>query len=114
MGRPEEVPRSGAHAFVRGNTLTEALAKPALAAAEPYLLPANRETTDRIVAQAGSLSERHEGVLCHPSELFPLPFEMIFETPQAVPVPQQSAAAVAALEAILHEYRQFLAYGQNL
>ena len=69
---------------------------------------------DGFPARGSLISHCYEGVLSNPAELHPLPFEIIFETPQTQPVPQQTAAAVAALGAILREYRQFIAYGQNL
>ena len=105
---------AGAYAFVRGATLTEALAKPALAAAAKFLPLAAGETIDGFPARGGLISQCYEGVLSNPAELKPLPFEIIFETPQTFLAAQQTAAAVAALEAILREYRQFLAYGENL
>ena len=104
----------GVYAFVRGATLTEALAKPALSAAARFLPLACGEVIDGFPARASLISQCYEGVLSNPAELQPLPFEIIFETPQTQPIPQQTAATVAALGAILHEYRQFIAYGQNL
>ena len=105
---------NGAYAFVRGATLTEALAKPALAAAAKFLPLAAGETIDGFPARSGLISQCYEGILSNPAELKPLPFEIIFETPQIFPAAQQIAAATAALKVILREYRQFIAYGQNL
>ena len=104
----------GAYAYVRGATLTEALAKPALAAAAAFLPLATSTVIDGFPARDGLISECYEGVLSNPAELHPLPFEIIFETPQGTPVAAQTAGAMAALAAILREYRQFLAYGQDL
>ena len=104
----------GVYAFVRGATLTEALAKPALTAAARFLPLAGGEVIDGFPAHGSLISHCYEGVLSNPAELHPLPFEIIFETPQTQPVPQQTAAAVAALGAVLREYRQFIAYGQDL
>ncbi len=104
----------GAYAYVRGATLTEALAKPALAAAAKSLPLATGEIIDGFPARDGLISQCYEGVLSNPAELNPLPFEIIFETPQGAPFARQTAGAVAALDAILREYRQFLAYGQDL
>ena len=104
----------GVYAFVRGATLTEALAKPVLVAAARFLPLASGETIDGFPARDGLISQCYEGVLSNPAELKPLPFEIIFETPQTFPVDRQAAAAQAALGAILREYRQFIAYGQNL
>ncbi len=104
----------GAYAFVRGATLAEALAKPALAAAAEFLPLASGEIIDGFPARAGLISQCCEGVLSNPAELKPLPFEIIFETPQTFSATEQIAAATAALGAVLREYRQFIAYGQNL
>lgn len=104
----------GAYAFVRGATLTEALAKPALRAAAAHLPLASGEVIDGFPARDGLIAQCYEGVLSNPAELSPLPFEIIFETPQTLPRERQTAGAVAALEAILWEYRQFIAYGQDL
>lgn len=104
----------GAYAFVRGATLTEALAKPALAAASRFLPLAEAEIIDGFPARAGLISECYDGVLSNPAELKPLPFEIIFETPQTLPATRQAAAGTAALRAIIHAYREFIAYGQDL
>ncbi len=104
----------GAYAYVRGATLTEALAKPALAAAARFLPLATGEVIDGFPARDGLISQCYEGILSNPVELNPAPFEIIFETPQGAPDTHQIAGAVAALHSILREYRQFLAYGQDL
>ncbi len=105
---------AGAYAFVRGAALTEALAGPALTAAAEFLPLAGGEFIDGFPARGGLISQRYDGVLSNPVELKPLPFEIIFKTPQSYPAARQVAAAKAALGAILREYRQFIAYGQNL
>jgi protein MpaA len=104
----------GAYAYVRGATLTEALAKPALAAAAEFLPLADGEIIDGFPARDGLIRQCFEGVLGNPAELNPLPFEIIFETPQSASAARQAAGAVRALEAILAEYRKLIAYGQNL
>ena len=105
---------SGAYAFVRGATLMEALAQPVLAAAAPFLPLASSETTKGHPAQGGLNSPCNEGVMSNPVELKPAPFEIVFGTSRLQPATQQIAATVAALGVILREYRQFLAYGENL
>ncbi len=105
---------AGAYAFARGTTLTEALAKPALAAAAKILPVASGETVAGFPARGGLISLCHEGGLSNPAELRPLPFEIVFNSPQSFPAEQQAAAAIAALDTILREYRQFIAYGQDL
>ena len=105
----------GVYAYVRGATLTEALARPAIAAAEAFLPRAESAVIDGFPAK-DALIQHHcfEGVLSNPAELHPAPFELIFETPQEKPFELQVEAAVAALDRILLEYRPFLAFGQNL
>ena len=105
---------AGAYVFVRGATLAKALAKPALAAAAQFLPLASGETIDGFPARSGLISQCYEGVLSNPAELKPLPFEIIFKTPQSLPFALQTASAKAALGSILWEYRQFMSYGQNL
>ncbi|OAI41925.1 hypothetical protein AYO41_01235 [Verrucomicrobia bacterium SCGC AG-212-E04] len=105
----------GVYAYVRGATLTEALAKAALAAAGEFLPVAAGELIDGFPATSGLIRERcYDGVLSDPTELRPPPFEIIFETPQHAPRALQVAATRAALRAVLAEYRALLAYGQNL
>ena len=105
----------GCYAYVRGATLTEALARPALAAAAAFLPLAQGTTIDGFPARDGVITRCPEGVLSNPGELgAPTPFEIIFETPGKAPAPAQAAAAVAALQSVLREYRPLLAYGQNL
>jgi len=105
----------GVYAYVRGATLTEALARPAIEAAEAFLPKATGAVIDSFPAQ-DALIHHHcfDGVLTNPAEQSPVPFEIIFETPHLAPLPLQVEAAVAALNRILQEYRPFLAIGQNL
>jgi protein MpaA len=105
----------GTYAYARGATLTEALAEPALLAAEKFLPRADGELIDGFAAQRGIICrDCYEGVLSNPAELHPAPFELIFETPQCAPQDLQVKATVAALQSILREYRALLAYGQDL
>ncbi len=104
----------GAYAYVRGATLTEALAKPALAAAAAFVPLAIGEVIDGFPAESGLITQCYDGVLSNPAGVRPLPFEIIFETPGRLPADRQVAAGVAAVGAVLREYRQFLAYGQDL
>jgi len=105
----------GVYAFVRGATLTEALARPAIAAAEKFLPRAPGDVIDNFPARDALIHHHcYEGVLCNPAELHPAPFEIIFETPALSPPHLQVEAAAAALDAILEEYRPFLSIQQNL
>ena len=105
----------GVYAYVRGATLTEALARPVLKAAEAFLPRAAGEVIDGFPAREALICDAcYKGVLSHPAALNPAPFELIFETPQESPFELQVRASVAALESVLSEYRPFLAFGQNL
>lgn len=105
----------GVYAYVRGSTLTEALARPAIEAAEAFLPRAAGSVIDGFPAKDALIKGHcYDGVLSNPVELHPAPFELIFETPQEKPFDLQVKAAVAALDSILQSYRPFLAYGQNL
>ena len=105
----------GVYAFVRGATLTEALARPALVAAEAFLPRASGDVIDNFPATDALIHQHcYDGVLSNPAELHPAPFEIIFETPQEEPFELQVKAAVAALESILEEYRPFLSFQQNI
>jgi len=105
----------GVYAYVRGATLTEALARPAIEAAEGFLPRAAGSVIDGFPAKDGLIQDHcFDGVLSNPTELRPAPFELIFETPQESPFDLQVQAAVAALDRILLEYRPFLAFGQDL
>ena len=105
----------GVYAYVRGATLTDALARPAIAAAEAFLPRAAGSVIDGFNAKDALIHDQcYDGVLSNPAELHPAPFELIFETPQESPFELQVQAAVAALDSLLVEYRPFLAFGQNL
>jgi murein peptide amidase A len=104
----------GVYGFVRGGTLARHLLKPALDAAE-LLLPRNEdEVIDGFKADNGIIREGYHGVLSAPPQVRPRPFEITLETPQAAPQYRQERAFVAALQTILIEYRQFIAYARNL
>src|SRR5205814_1515744 len=104
----------GVYGFVRGAVLTRALLEPALRAAA-WAVPRNvSPIIDGFPAENGIISKCYEGILTSPPELHPQPFEIILETPHAAPVPQQAEALVAAISAILIEYRKFLAFAANL
>ncbi len=104
----------GFYGFVRGATLTQGLLRPALKAAEE-LLPVNQdERIDGFHACEGLIRDCYEGILSAPLKARPKPFEIILETPGQAPCYLQQLALVAALRAILEEYRWFFAYAPNL
>lgn len=88
--------------------------KPALAAAEQFL-PRNREAViDGFNATNGVIRDSYTGVLSAPPEVCPRPFEIILETPKSPPQVLKEAAFVAALQSILTDYRELIAYAPNL
>lgn len=104
----------GFYGFAHGATLTEHLIEPALAAAEEFL-PRNREAViDGFNAHNGVIRDGYGGVLSAPPEAHPRPFEIILETPKSPPQVLQEAAFVAALQSILTNYRELVAYAPNL
>lgn len=104
----------GFYGFARGAMLTKHLLEPALASAARLLPRDSRLTIDGFRARNGIISDCYEGVLTAPAQARPRPFEIILETPKAPPTYVKDAAFVAALQAILIEYRALIAYAANL
>ena len=104
----------GVYGYAHGALLTRHLLGPALAAASEFL-PLNQEDLiDGFRARDSIIRDGHEGVLCAPPGMKPRPFEVILETPHQAPQYLQEASLAVALRTILDEYRQFIAYAQNL
>jgi hypothetical protein len=104
----------GVYGFVRGHTLSQNLLKPALAAAG-QILPRNiNALIDGFAAKDGIIYDAYEGILAAPKELDPAPFEIILETPHHAPMEKQVQALVVAMQTVLEEYRQFMAFAANL
>ena len=104
----------GIYGYTRGHVLNEALLEPALRSAS-YILPRDRRTKiDGWLARDAKIEACFEGVLSAPPGQRPRPFDLIFETPALAPIDLQVEAAVTALDTILDEYRQFIAYAANL
>lgn len=104
----------GLYGFARGATLTEHLLKPALQAAE-QLLPRNENPTiDGFHSREGIIRQGYSGILSAPPKTKPQPFEIILETPQAAPEYLKEGALLLGVQAILNEYRKFIAYAANL
>ncbi|MDB6112021.1 MAG: hypothetical protein JWR69_3771 [Pedosphaera sp.] len=104
----------GIYGFVRGATLTENLLRPALAEAGK-ILPRNRNPLiDGFAAQDGIIYDHYEGVLAAPAQMNPVPFEIIFETPQLASMEKQVAAMGAFLRRVLEEYRELISFAQNI
>lgn len=104
----------GLYGFVRGHTLTENLLRPALREAEK-ILPRNvNATIDGFAARDSIIYDVYEGVLAAPARMDPVPFEIVFETPHAAPMDLQIRALVAAIIAILNEYRRLVSFAANI
>jgi murein peptide amidase A len=104
----------GFYGYAHGATLTRHLIEPALVAAAEFL-PRNVEPViDGFAARNGVIRHRHPGALSAPAKSCPRPFEIVLETPSAPPTFFKEAALVAALRAILIQYREFIAYAHDL
>jgi hypothetical protein len=104
----------GFYGITRGATLTQHLIEPALRAAGKFLPRDKRLVIDGFRACNGVIRDAYDGVLSAPPKVRPRPFEIILETPQAPPAFLKECAFVVALQTILTEYRQFIAYAPNL
>src|SRR5690242_15600239 len=76
----------GIYGFVRGHTLTENLLRPALSEAGKILQRNINATIDGFAARDSIIYDQYEGVLAAPARMDPVPFEIVFETPQAAPL----------------------------
>jgi len=104
----------GIYGFVRGHTLTENLLRPALSEAGK-ILPRNiNATIDGFAARDGIIYDHYEGVLAAPSQMDPVPFEIILETPHQAELELQVEALVVALRTILAEYRRLISFAANI
>lgn len=105
---------SGQYGFVGRDVLSEFILEPAMASAERFL-PRNQDAViDGFPACNGIINRCYPGVLQAVPGVTPRPFEITFETPQKAPLDLQIEACSAALQTVLTEYRQFMAYAQNL
>src|SRR5438874_8021056 len=104
----------GIYGFVRGHTLTENLLRPALNEAGK-ILPRNvNALIDGFAARDGIIYDHYEGVLAAPSQMEPIPFEIILETPHHAPTERQIEALVMALRTILTEYRRLISFAADI
>lgn len=104
----------GCYGFVSGSLLSQSLLEPALSAVES-ILPRNRESViDGFPAERGIIKEGYPGVLCAPPDQRPRPLEIVFETPALANLDRQVEATVVAVQTILAEYRQLMAFAANL
>ncbi|HEV2320370.1 MAG TPA: hypothetical protein VGV18_11505, partial [Verrucomicrobiae bacterium] len=106
---------AGFYGYARGATLAKDLLKPALDAVEKILARDTRPVIDGFRACDGIIYDAYEGMLSFPPpRVRPRPFEIILETAATPPSYLKEAAFIAALQVILSEYRQFIAYAPNL
>jgi hypothetical protein len=104
----------GLYGFVRGHTLTENLLRPALSAAGK-ILPRNvNATIDGFAARDGIIYDSYDGVLAAPTQMEPIPFEIILETPHKAPLDAQVQAFVVAVRTIITEYRRLISFAANI
>jgi hypothetical protein len=91
----------GLYAFARGAVIVHELVEPALAAAEG-ICPRNGEVTiDGFHAKNGVIHDWYPGVLGPPVDQWPVPFEIVLETPGLLPVNAQADAALRAVLGLL-------------
>jgi hypothetical protein len=104
----------GLYGFVRGHTLTENLLRPALLEAGK-ILPRNvNATIDGFAARDGIIYDSYDGVLAAPTQIEPIPFEIILETPHHAPMDGQVQAFVIAIRTIISEYRRLISFAANI
>jgi len=104
----------GLYGFVRGHTLTENLLRPALSEAGK-ILPRNvNATIDGFAARDGIIYDSYDGVLAAPTQIEPIPFEIILETPHHAAMDAQIEAFVVAIRTIIAEYRRLISFAANI
>ncbi len=104
----------GLYGFVSRDVLSEFLLEPALASAERFLPRNLGHVIDGFPATNGIINRGYHGMLQSPPGLPQPPFEITFETPHRAPLEAQLNAFSAALQTILTEYSQFMAFAQNI
>ena len=105
---------NGIYGHVGAATLSRHLLEPALAATEAVLPRNTLETVQGIPVQKGVAKAPARGILSGHPGIRPRPFEIVLNTPKSAPQYQQEQAFVLALQAILDNYRQFMAFAQHL
>lgn len=108
----------GVYGFASGALLSRELLEPALQAAETFL-PRNRQRQiEGIPARRGmvyaDIYNAQQGVLRAVPGLEHPPFEITLATPRHAPLHLQVEALNAALLAIIEQFRQLQAIGQNI
>jgi predicted deacylase len=101
---------SGFNAIASGETLTKDLIAPALKAVEPFL---PLDTGSGLDGPRPDSRKSNPGRLSAPPAPRPKPFEIELESPRNIPMYLTEVAFVAALQSILANYREFIAYARN-
>ena len=104
----------GFYGYAHGATLTQHLIEPALQSAGQFLPRNQNQVIDGFRAHNGVIRKGYQGILGASPQMRPRPFEIILESPKQAPEYLKEAAFISSLKTILTEYRQFIAYGQNL
>jgi len=104
----------GVYGLARGATLTKQLLKRALATAGQVLPRNEDDVIGGASARDGVVKNDHAGFLGAPPNAHPRPFEISLVLPKSQPETLKEWAAVLALQKILEEYRQFIAYAADL
>jgi murein peptide amidase A len=102
----------GFYGFASGPTLTKELLVPALQAAEKFLPLDGRPRLEIFAANRAIIQPTPEDALIKPART--RPFEIALNAPKHQPTFLTEAAFGAALQTILLEYRNFIAYARNL
>lgn len=109
---------AGIYGFASGAVLSRELLEPALQAAETFLPRNRRRQIEGIPARRGmvyaDLYNASHGALRAVPGLEQPPFEITLATPRAAALHLQVEAVQAALLAILDQFRQLQAIGQNI
>lgn len=104
----------GLYGFAKGHQLTRHVLEPALEAASRFLPRNYDRSIDNFQANQGIIEQGYVGILGAPPTQSPRPFEIVFETPHHAPSDLQTSAHIAAITAILANYRSLISHAQNI
>jgi protein MpaA len=105
---------TGNYGLSRSGMFAKHLLEPALAAAEAVLPRDGNSTIDGFLAHNAVVRGGYAGAISGPPKIRPRPFELALCTPKSAPQYLQERAFITALQSILSEYRQMIAFAQNL
>ena len=104
----------GLYGFAKGHQLTRHVLEPALESASRFLPRNFDRSIDNFQANQGIIEQGYPGILGAPPTQSPQPFEIVFETPHHTPADLQTTAHIAAITAILENYRSLISHAQNI